>query len=94
MRTISTSKPTVALKKKLNNLFGLAISANTNDEYDVWFELTGHVDWIYLGICKKRNDDPIFAEYLYYQGSMYDPKKASATIKKWEAELMNIINPQ
>ena len=94
MRTISTSKPNTVLKKKLCDLFGLAIVANTSEDFDIWFELTGHVDWIELRICPKRSYRQIFQERMYYQGSMYEPKKCDAIIKRCTQELLKIINPQ
>tara|TARA_R110000737_G_scaffold335999_2_gene355186 strand:- start:1573 stop:1851 length:279 start_codon:yes stop_codon:yes gene_type:complete len=81
------------LKQEIGQLLLMCFNANSFEDYDVFFNYSGHVDAIDLRISKPELDDPIFSETLYIKGSLYRKEEFKKEVKKWRKELMKILNP-
>jgi len=67
-----------------------SLQANESLEFHVFFQLTGHVGWIEIGIADKKTGDYIFDDRVFYN----NPNHREDTLKKlrqWNKRLDKII---
>jgi len=82
------------LKQELGNFLLMCFNANKSEDYNVFFDFSGHVEAVHFRITTNDFDaDALFTETLYIDGSLYDDAKFKKQMKIWRNELMKIINP-
>lgn len=91
-------KPNIIMKTKqkqeLGNFLLMCFNANKSDDFNVFFDFSGHIEAVHFRICTNDMDeDALFTETLYVKGSLYDEVKFKNKMKIWRNELMKIINP-
>ena len=88
---------TKELKKQVGEILMLALEANKNEDYNVWFNMTGHVNGIELQIGEAGDENyraGILNDMFYYDKSHSKKEEIDQKIKEWKAALMDIIVPE
>ena len=81
-------------RKIINELYGLCIAANNDDDFIVFHNVAGYVNTISIQIAERSFNNVFFDEEFYYKGNLFDRDTFNDKIKLCKAELMKIINPQ
>ena len=76
--------------RQISNLVELGLEANTNPDYYIFIDISGHVDLISIRIAKHKYQNKIFMDDIYYDDH-FSEKEFKSKMSIWKNKLRYII---